>query len=634
MKLKLKEKLKKLKLKEIFKKFYKSKYFSLLLWIIVMFLSFVMAELFNTNNLLSMKFLRILFNMIIIFIMNIFFFSIIGSIRVSAILSSTVTFILSIANYIVYCFRGTPLDPLDILSIETGFSVASTYKLTVNAYFISAFVVYALIIFICCMIKYRPEKNKYTIISRISFAVISICFIFVCFNTSFMNIFDLSTHLWKPKTEYTKNGFLASFLKQSVYSTQEEPENYSLENLSKVAKKYTKKAKDENTENKETIETSTNSTDENNIVEQKKPNIIIIMNESFSDMSVHRKIKTNEEVLPYFNSLIKKTIHGRVHSSVFGGKTPNAEWEFLTNNSMAFLAYGNIPYQQYLFKPTTSLVSTLEAQGYTSYSIHPYYGSGYRRTNVYPLLGFDHSYFLEDMEDDLEIIREYASDLSTYKELIKLFEAKKDDELFFNFTITMQNHSGYEFEPYEPTITLTDVPNCPKAEQYLSIIKESDNALKYLIDYFKKVEEPTIILFFGDHQPPYLEQEYWDYLNKFKTDSLADDEIGYLTPYFIWANYDIDKKEHQTDDISLNYLSSLLLDVAELDKTPYMYFLDEMREELPVITGHGYMDNTGTYHSLDEQNEYLKMLEQYKMFQYNHLFDTKNTIKEFFSVTK
>lgn len=628
--LKLKEKFKELKIKEKLKKFIKSKYFSLLLWIIVMFLSFIMAELFNTNNVLSMKFLRILFNMIIIFIMNVFFYSILGSIRISAILSSTVTFILSIANYIVYCFRGTPLDPLDILSIETGFSVASTYKLTVNAYFISAFVVYALIIFICCIIKYRPEKNKYTIISRIAFAIVSICFIFVCFNTSFMNIFDLSTHLWKPKTEYTKNGFLASFLKQSVYSTQDEPENYSLDNLSKVAKKYTKK---EENEEIETSETSANATDENNIAE-KKPNIIIIMNESFSDMSVHRKIKTNQEYLPYFNSLIKKTIHGNVHSSVFGGKTPNAEWEFLTNNSMAFLAYGNIPYQQYLSKPTTSLVSTLESQGYTSYAIHPYYGSGYRRTNVYPLLGFDHFYFLEDMENDLEIIREYASDLSTYKELIKLFEEKKDDELFFNFTVTMQNHSGYEFEPYDPTITLTDVPNCPKAEQYLSIIKESDNALKYLIDYFKKVEEPTIILFFGDHQPPYLEQEYWDYLNESKTDTLADDEIGYLTPYFIWANYDIDKKEHQTDDISLNYLSSLLLDVAGLEKTPYMHFLDDIKEELPVITGHGYMDNTGTYHSLDEQNEYSEMLEQYKMFQYNHLFDTKNTITEFFSVAK
>lgn len=614
-------------IKEKIKKFFNKKNTSITLWIISMLLSFLMAELFNINNIFTMDFLAILFNIIIIFILNIFFYSILSSIRISAILSSTVIFILSIANYIIYCFRGTPLDPLDILSIKTGFSVASTYKLSINLFFVFAFIVYALIVFICCKIKYRPKNNKYTIISRISFFIVSICFIFVCFNTSFMNIFNLATHLWKPKTEYTKNGFLASFLKQSVYSTQEEPENYSLDNLSEIAKNYI------TDENNESTETSANTTDENNQI-SKKPNIIIIMNESFSDMSVHRKIKTNEEYLPYFNSLIKKTISGHVHSSVYGGKTPNAEWEFLTNNSMAFLAYGNIPYQQYLSKPTTSLVSTLESQGYTSYAIHPYYGSGYRRTNVYPLLGFDHFYFLEDMQDNLEIIREYASDLSTYKELIKLFEAKKDDELFFNFTVTMQNHSGYEFEPYEPTITLTDVPNCPKAEQYLSIIKESDNALKYLIDYFKKVEEPTVILFFGDHQPPYLEQEYWDYLNEFKTDSLADDEIGYLTPYFIWTNYNIDKKEHQTDDISLNYLSSLLLDVAELEKTPYMHFLDDIKEELPVITGHGYMDNTGTYHTLDEQNEYSEMLEQYKMFQYNHLFDIKNTLTEFFSVAK
>ena len=41
----------------------------------------------------------------------------------------------------------------------------------------------------------------------------------------------------------------------------------------------------------------------------------------------------------------------------------------------------------------------------------------------------------------------------------------------------------------------------PETEQYLSIMHASDEALRELITYFETVEEPTLIVFFGDHQP-------------------------------------------------------------------------------------------------------------------------------------
>ena len=110
--------------------------------------------------------------------------------------------------------------------------------------------------------------------------------------------------------------------------------------------------------------------------------------------------------------------------------------------------------------------------------------------------------------------------------------------------------------------------------------------------------------------------------------------FGYLTPYFIWANYNIDKKSNQVDDISMNYLSSLLLDVAGLDKTPYMHFLDDMRKEIPVINGHGFIDKNNIYHSFDEDTEYNDLINKYELLQYNNLFDTKHTINEFFSIKK
>jgi len=134
---------------------------------------------------------------------------------------------------------------------------------------------------------------------------------------------------------------------------------------------------------------------------------------------------------------------------------------------------------------------------------------GYRRNAVYPLLGFETFDSLETMKN-LEYLRKYPDDLSTYKYITEMFENRNSDKLFFNFTVTMQNHSGYDLPNYESTIFLTDIEDCPKVEQYLSIVKESDDALKYLIDYFNNVDEPVLILFFGDHQPPYLEDAFWD----------------------------------------------------------------------------------------------------------------------------
>ena len=83
--------------------------------------------------------------------------------------------------------------------------------------------------------------------------------------------------------------------------------------------------------------------------------------------------------MSYFYSLEKNTIRGNTYVSVFGGQTPNLEWEFLTNNSMAFMPHRTVPYQQYIRKKSYSLATTLKAQGYVANAIHPWYGSGYRR---------------------------------------------------------------------------------------------------------------------------------------------------------------------------------------------------------------------------------------------------------------
>ena len=111
---------------------------------------------------------------------------------------------------------------------------------------------------------------------------------------------------------------------------------------------------------------------------------------------------------------------------------------------------------------------------------------------------------------------------------------------------------------------------------------------------------------------------------------MGDEEKGYITPYFIWANYDL--PEAEVPDISLNYLSVLLLDIANLKTNSYQDFLRGMQKNIPVITGHGYMDNSGNYHNFDEVNEYSQEIKDYEILQYNNMFDRKNIFDKMFKL--
>ena len=187
-----------------------------------------------------------------------------------------------------------------------------------------------------------------------------------------------------------------------------------------------------------------------------------------------------------------------------GGNTADSEFEFLTGNTMAFLPVGSIPYQQYIKSTTPSLASYLKSIGYATYAQHPYYGSGWNRDTVYPLLGFDNLSFMQDYSNQ-RFVRKYISDETSFDKIIETYENKPDGQPAFIFNVTMQNHGGYTdtYYGFDNTVT-ADKLNNSALDQYLSLIKLTDEDLKSLIEYFSNVDEKTIVVFFGDHQPKSL----------------------------------------------------------------------------------------------------------------------------------
>lgn len=557
---------------------------------------------------------RMKLNFLLIYFVIGIFYCLIGKVKISLYLTVVVTFATGFVNHFVTSFRGTPLVPWDIFSFNVALTVLPTFKFSFSKNLVFGILLFILAIFTLKKVKIKSYRNnKFKIIYRFIVACITLSFFINFYTTNLIEKFELDEN-WDPKEEYHNNGLMASLFKQSRNLIITQPDGYDVDSLSQLAS---------------SIEVPIAKHNE----DFEYPNIIAIMNESFADLSTIGKFSTSEDYLPYFRTLSENTIKGNLHVSIFGAQTPNSEWEFLTSNSMAFVPKRTIPYQQYVLRNSYSLASILKKQGYSTTAMHCYYPQGYNRNIAYPRLGFNSYYHLYTMHN-LEYVREYPSDLSTYKNIIKLYEQKSEGEKLFNFTLTMQNHGSYTDENFENTI-IAENGQYPKLNQYLSLIKLADNALEYLLNYFSNQEEHTIIILFGDHQP-YVEDEFYNSLLSQKyadINSKEATEQKYITPFMIWANYDIDEEKYNSvKDISVNYLASLLLDVANIQKTPYLEFLDNLREEIPIITGNGYVDKNNIYHDFSEETEYSELLNNYHYLQFNNMFDNSSKLTSLFEV--
>ncbi|MBR4662064.1 MAG: LTA synthase family protein, partial [Clostridia bacterium] len=365
------------------------------------------------------------------------------------------------------------------------------------------------------------------------------------------------------------------------------------------------------------------------------PNVIVIMNESLAEMKYLADYETNEPYFPFIDSMDENVAKGKLHMSVIGGNTPNSEFEFLTGLSMAYLPQGSIPYQQFLKEDSPSLATQFDRLGYRTVAMHPYYASGWKRNEIYPRFGFGESYFLDTPGDPYfkksRKIRGYVSDEALYDRIIEIF--KESDEPLFTFAVTMQNHGGYwdEFENFTPEITVNGLENSFVVSQYMSLVRESDRAFEKLVKYFEDVDEKTVIVMFGDHQPgdavanPLLKNAG----QTLEANSVADMEKRYIAPYIVWTNYDCDLD--MAEDMTPAYLSAAVLRSAGIPQTGEQKFLLELAEDYPTINARAFTDTDGTLKPINEYASRKGLLE-YAQIQYVYLFDRKNAPMEFWEL--
>ncbi len=590
-------------------------------------IGFLIVDSFNQINIFAYDIWTFGFNLLAYSAVGFILFFIIGNAKITSIILLSFSYLFGLVNHYVSLFRGTPLLPWDILSAKTAFSVASNYDFVIDMTIIAPTILFVLMMLVLFRIDAKQlsinRHIRQIIISRIGiFAVIG-TFSFVTLLTNIPNQLGIIEFPWNQSNAYQANGSFLNFLLNTKYLMVDKPAEYSIEKVNEIAQSVSKSYEHK------FYGASANS--EQTITSAKRPNIIVIMNESFSDLSVLGDFGVSEDYLPFYRSLTENTIKGNTYVSVHGGNTCNSEFEMLTGSTTAFTPTGSIPYQQYIKQQTPALPSLLAPLHYSNAALHPYYASGWNRPQVYPLLGFE-QFLTKDDWVNPQYIRSYISDQSDYQKIIELYEQKPAHENLFLFNITMQNHSGYTDKNYHSDIYLTDMQgNYPKTEQYLSLIKQSDQAFEQLITYFQGQSEPTIIMMFGDHQPAIEASFYEELLGKPTEDfSLEELQKKYITPFIIWANYDIE--EQYIDKLSANYLSTLLLDTAGIQLPVYHQFLKQLSEVIPVINANGFIDKDNQHYTLDQSSPYDELIEEYQILQYNNLFDARHRVDEIFEI--
>jgi len=483
--------------------------------------------------------------------------------------------------------KGTPLLPTDFSLAKEAIGISGSFQ---DVYLWMAFIAIGALALIGLMFKFTP-REKYKWLQKTAVFLTSLTLLTV-FYTAFgpiQKVFALQSNNLSQKMSYEKNGMMLGFALNAEYLKVPEPSNYQ-----EAAIKQVRAA------NKATYSTDPKFT----------PNIIFVMSEAFWDPTLMKNVSFSEDPMPFFHSLQKSQTSGTMLSPVYGGGTANTEFEALTGFSTQFLPEGSIPYAQYVNKPIEALPSILQKQGYATSAIHPYDNWFYNRNGIYKNLGFD-KFISKEFFNSPKTNGQYILDTEFTKKI--LAEVKATDKPDFIYATSMQNHGPY-FSTQNPQnkikVSGRNLSPASQAilENYTNSVSEVDQSLKQLIEGLQQSNEPTEVIFYGDHLPM-LGDDYSVYkdANFVKSDNTYEDYLKlHSVPFVTWNNFSTTKEKL---NLSSNFLGTYALQLAQKTGSPMTDFLSNlMKNDSDVIMKQEYAS---------QEKITPAEVDQYKLLQYD-----------------
>ena len=521
--------------------------------------------------------------------------------RVAAIISCLIVTIYSIANYYVIMFHGSPLFPNEFANARTAWNVLSSYSVKIGTQVID---IIALFLAELYLSRKLPSETTMRITSRILLFGGNVAVVFALFFSP-VSLKERYSFSWKLNIVY--DGFVHSAISnlQKCLHPLQKPDDYDA--------------------NKIKVPSVNNQT-----ITKQRPDIIVIINESFCDLSVFSDVTTDLDYLDKFYE-IEGARYGYSFSPEIGGGTNKTEFEVLTSDSM-FMLTGSAPFSYIRFNEKNSTFLTyLKSLGYESFAMHSMPASNYNREFAYPAMGFDHVFLGDERVCEVNYYgNRKVLDKDEYKGLITLFEQETEQPRFF-YLLTFQNHGGYEqndasldqIHTTEDYGDLTDDIN-----EYLTSVSQSAAAVHELIHYLSKSERPVVLCMVGDHAPCFINQLCG------KRDMTSDETEVWqrAVPFVIWTNFNNQTPE-DTIFASMTDLVPMMLEVAGLPLTPFYQQVLNVHESIPVRTPYGIcMDSDGTIQHFNESVFLNEDMRQYFFMEYNELHLGEDYIPELFQV--
>jgi phosphoglycerol transferase MdoB-like AlkP superfamily enzyme len=566
----------------------------------------------------------------IVFFINILLGILFRKNYVSFMLLAFVFTVFLLINNLKLQFRNMPFLPWDFIMARVVATVIGQFKITMPfAICVGAVILIAVSVVSVLMAK-RFKIAKPNIVSRISIAVCTVVmFVFFMFNY----LFGVTVDLFDVKNFYLERGFVGAFFENMQYLKPiEEPENYSEQKMEEI------------------YDEITNSVPE--VTENQKPNIILLMSESFWDIRRIKELNFGEEIFPNYTKLQETSTTGELLTNVYGGGTVNSEFEALTGMSVSYLPLEYMPYQRCMRPNFFSINSYLKAAGYKTLAIHPFEKTNYNRNTAYEYLGFDSVLWEDDFPEDTDRMRRYISDKALVERIIEEYEKnnKDNDSPWFNLSVSMQNHGAY-WDILIDDGKDVDVDTSAFSEDARGSIKDlaiglhySDLALGELIDYFENVDEPTIIIMFGDHMTnagpsgnslldeSELLGESFD-LNaagkgiQGKTDKGVFEQRR--VPFMVWSNYKTVNEDCGIVDIPR--LLPTVFSKYDITMPKYFAFLKKVEDIYPACASGIVVNPDGSYNSISEMTEEQKKLyNELNLIEYDYIFG-KHYIEKLFN---
>lgn len=553
-------------------------------------------------------------SLLFIYVMQFFLYKVFRGKVVSIYFLNIVLYVLGIASTVTILTTGDPLLPADMLLAKQFSGIISFIKVPWKPYMIISAAVLLLHLSLFSFVhKKHGRRKKYTKRRKLlelifSMALLAAAVFVFCFSGLFREkVFqrlDITVSGYYTIADYKNNGFILTFFPHMSDLITETPEGYSKETIAEIKEKYP--------------EIKNGFAGGSIVSGVENANVIAIQSESLWDPARMTNISLSEDPLSGMRGLGELFPSGVMVSPVFGCNTCIPEFEFLTGFSSVFLKAGSYPYSQYVHSATDSIAGTFKANGYRTYAIHPYNKYFYNRAKAYPLLGFDEFYGVQDMESP-EKKGAYISDMEVTRQIIDIFE--RSEEPAFIYAITMQNHGNY-LQPRYDSFDVNTESDIISGRELAGLkdavqgVYDADKAFMELVEYFKEVLEPTVIIIYGDHLP-FLGDAISTYINSgFLTSSdFAENPQIYETPYLIWANYDIGGN-YTPRRVGPAFLGIEAIKLAGVSETPWsIRFFDLFYKKHSGYQQLFVTDSAGEYTQAPDE----EMLEDYRLIQYDSL---------------